>query len=85
MVKNPPAIQEIWVRSLGWRDPLKEGMGTHSNILAQRIPVDRGTWQATVHGVAKRVGQDCASSHRTLGRMFVNKFVNLDENNKFFG
>ena len=44
---------EIWVRSLGWEDPLEEGMATHSNILAWRIPMDRGTWQATVHEVAK--------------------------------
>ena len=33
--------------------PLEEGMATHSNILARRIPMDRGVWQATVHGVAK--------------------------------
>ena len=33
-VKNPPAIQETWVQSLGWQDPLKEGMATHSSILA---------------------------------------------------
>jgi len=38
---------------LGWEDPLEEGMATHSSILAWRIPMDRGTWQATVHGVAK--------------------------------
>ena len=36
MVKNLPAMQEIWVPSLGWEDPLEEGMTTHSNILAQR-------------------------------------------------
>ena len=53
MVKNLPAMQETWVRSLGWEDPLKEGLETHSSILAWRIPVDRGTRQATVHGVAK--------------------------------
>ena len=53
MVKNPPARQETWVRSLGWEDPLEKGIATHSNILAQRIPMDRGAWQATVHGVAK--------------------------------
>ena len=38
---------------LGWEDPLKEGMTTHSSILARRIPTDRGAWWATVHGVAK--------------------------------
>ena len=38
---------------LGWEDPLEEGMATHSSILVWRIPKDRGTWQAIVHGVAK--------------------------------
>ena len=38
MVKNLPAMQGMWVRSLGWEEPLEEGMATHSNILAWRIP-----------------------------------------------
>ena len=38
MVKNPPAMQETWVRPLGWEDFLEEGMATHSSILAWRIP-----------------------------------------------
>ena len=38
IVKNPPAIQETWLRSLGWEDPLEEGTATHSSILAWRIP-----------------------------------------------
>ena len=52
-VKNPLAMRETWVRSLVWEDPLKEGIATHSSILAWRIPMDRGAWQATVCGVAK--------------------------------
>ena len=36
-VKNPPAMQETWIRSLGWEDPLEEGMATHSSVLAWRI------------------------------------------------
>ena len=52
-VKNPPAMRQTWVPSLGWEDPLEEGMATHSNILAWRIAIDRGLWRATVHGVAK--------------------------------
>ena len=43
-------MQEMQVQSLGEEDPLEEGMGTHSSILAWRIPMDRGVWQATVHG-----------------------------------
>ena len=38
---------------LSWEDPLEEGMATDSNILAWRIPMDRGARQAIVHGVAK--------------------------------
>ena len=53
MVKNPPAMWEIWVWCLGWEDPVEEGMATHSSILAWRILMDRGAWQAIVHGVTK--------------------------------
>ena len=53
MVKNMPAMWETWVQSLGWEDPLEEGMATYSSILAWRMPMDRGTWWATVHGVAE--------------------------------
>ena len=52
IVKNLPAMQETWVQSLGWEDLLKEGMATHSSILAWRIPTNRRAWQATAHGVA---------------------------------
>ena len=37
-VKNPLAMQEMWVWSLGWEDSLEEGMATHSSMLAWRIP-----------------------------------------------
>ena len=53
MVKNLPAMWETWVQSLGWEDPVEEGMSTNSSVLAWRILMDKGTWQATVHGVAK--------------------------------
>ena len=42
MVKNLPAMQEIWAQSLGQEDPLDKRMETHSSILAWRIPIDRG-------------------------------------------
>ena len=38
MVKNPPAMQETWIRSLGWEDPLEKGVATHFSILAWKIP-----------------------------------------------
>ena len=52
-VKNPPTMQEIRVRSLGWEDTLEESMGTYSSILSWRIPMDRGAWWTTVHEVTK--------------------------------
>ena len=52
-VNSPPTVWETWVRSLGWEDPLQEGMATLSSILAWRVPMDRGAWWATAHGVAK--------------------------------
>ena len=55
-VENLPTmqeLQEVQVQSLGQEDPLEEGMATHSNILAGRIPMDRGAWWATVHRVAE--------------------------------
>ena len=51
MVKNLPAVQETWVRFLGWDDPLEKEMAIHFN------PMDKGAWQTTVHGVA-RVGHN---------------------------
>ena len=57
IVKNPPAMREIWVQSLGWEDPLEEGMATHSSILAWRIP-----WTEEPGGLqslgSQRVGHD---------------------------
>ena len=60
LVKNLPAMQETWVRFLGREDPLEKEMAIHSSILAWRIPMDSGAWQATVYGVT-RVGHDLAT------------------------
>ena len=43
----------MWIQSLGWEDPLEAKTATHSSILAWNNPMDRGAWQATVHGDAK--------------------------------
>ena len=56
MVKNPPAKQETWVRSLGQEDSLK-GMTSHSSILAWRIPMDRSLAGCKSMG-SQRAGQD---------------------------
>ena len=64
MVKNPPAMWEIWVQSLGWEDPLEEGMATHSSILAWRIP-----WTEKPGGLqsmgSQRVGHNWVSCWAT--------------------
>ena len=52
MVKNLSAVQETWVRSLDWENPLAKGMAAHSSILAWRIPWT-GAWRAAVHGAPK--------------------------------
>ena len=54
MIKNLPTMQETWVRSLGWEDPLEKEIATHSCILAWRIPWTEETGRLhAVHGVAK--------------------------------
>ena len=62
MVKNPPAVQETWVQSLGWEDPLEEGIATHSSILAWRTPwtEEPGEPQSMR---SQRVGHDWATKH----------------------
>ena len=59
-IKNLPAMQETQVRFQGWEDHLEREVVTHFNILAWRIPMDRGTWKTTVHGVI-RVGHELAT------------------------
>ena len=46
-------MQESWVQSLGWEDPLEEEMAIHSSIFAWRIFMDRGAWRATVRRVTQ--------------------------------
>ena len=69
--KNPPAVQETGVQSLGWEDALEEGMTTHSGILAWRIPWSEGLH--TVHGVAKsRTLSDFFFFERLLFKDWIN-------------
>ena len=56
LIKNLPAMQETWVRSLGWEDPLEKEMATHSGILPGKSHGQRAWW-ATVHG-SQRAGHD---------------------------
>ena len=52
LTKSLSTMQETWVQSLGWDDPLEEGMTSHSNIFTWRIP-QTGAWRAMVQKVAK--------------------------------
>ena len=60
----------MWVQYPGGEDPLEEGVATHSSILAWRIPMDRGAWWATVHGVTE--GQTRLKCLSTLTQCQVN-------------
>ena len=71
MVKNQPAMWETWLRSLGLEGPLEEGMATHSSFLAWSMPMDRGAWQAAVHGVAKNQTRLQFSSVQSLSHVQV--------------
>ena len=55
--ENSFTVQETWVQSLGWEDPLEKEMATHSSILAWKNPMGGGAWKATIHG-SQRHGQD---------------------------
>ena len=63
MVKNLPAVQETWVRFLGWEDPLEEEMATHSSVLAWEIP-----WTGEPGGLqslgSQRVGHNLATKQQ---------------------
>ena len=63
LVKNPPAMRETWVRSLGWEDPLEKGKANHSSLLTRKIP-------RTVHGVAK--------SRTRLGDFHFTHFIKME-------
>ena len=64
-IKNPPAIQETWVRSLDREDPLKKGMATHSSILAWRIPWAEEPGRLQSMG-PQRVGHDLTTKQQQL-------------------
>ena len=75
LVKNPPAMQETWVRPLGWEDPLEKGRATHSSILAWRIPwtVDPGGLQS-LGPTNSQCGELEEEGHlgRDVGYIFLN-------------
>ena len=66
-------MQETWVWSLGWKDPLEEGMATHFQYSCLENPTDRGAWWAIVHGVTKsqtRLNELSTAQHSKSLRIF---------------
>ena len=61
-------MQETQLQSLVWEDPLEERMATHSSILAQRIPMDKGAWWSTVHGVTESDMTEAIEQASSLSR-----------------
>ena len=64
MLKKLPAVQETQVRFLGQEDPLEKGMTSHSIILVKNS-MDRGAWQATVHGIHRTESLHCSPETTT--------------------
>ena len=61
-------MQETWVRSMDWENPLEEGMATHSGILAQRIHMDKEAWRATFHRITNGYKQSDRTERRSTAR-----------------
>ena len=76
VVKNPPAIQETYVRFLGGEDPLEQDMATHSSILSWEIPWTEEPGRLWVHGVAKH---DLATKQQHLRRWLLCHLSHDDE------
>ena len=68
-VKNLPAMQETWVQSLGWEDPLEKRMATHSSVLAWRIPRTEEPGGLQPRG-SQRVSHDGVTDTLTLFTLF---------------
>ena len=62
MVKNPPAMQEMWIQSRSWKDPLEKGMAAHSHILAWEIPWSKEPCGLQSMG-SKRVRYNLVTEH----------------------
>ena len=67
VVKNPPAMWETWVQSLGWEDPLEKGKSTHSSILAGEFPGWHSPWGGKESDAAERLSLSLSVTVSTAG------------------
>ena len=83
LVKNQPAMREIWVRSLGWEDPLEKEMATHSSILAWRTPwtEEPGGLQSTG---SQRIGHNWTSDLTVVSLILILIFILMCHLNAFY-
>ena len=83
-VKNPPAMQESWVWSLGREDPLEEGMAIHSSILALRIPWTEEPGRLTVHRISKELDMTEVTKQACSSKRSINRRHSLHLQKSFF-
>ena len=76
LIKNPPAMRETWVQSLGWEDPLENGMATHFSILAWRIPWTVGPWNHKEWDTTERLSLHFTST-TTQARKLMHPLLKL--------
>ena len=74
-IKRLPAMQETWVRSLGWEDALEKTMAINSSILAWRIPMDCSLPGSFVHGVTKSWTRPSNEAHALFSYQFSSKLI----------
>ena len=72
MVKNPPAMWETWIQSLGWEDPPEEGMATHISILPWRIP-----WTEEPGGPQSMKSQELDTTEQLRFHFTIQKMLHL--------
>ena len=71
MVKNLPAMQETWVRSLGWEDPLAKEMASHSSILAWKIPQTEEPGRLHSIGLKTVEHDQTTNMHKHISRYII--------------
>ena len=75
LVKNPPAVQETWVRFLGWEDLLEKGKATHSSVLGKSWEIPWPKVPGGLQSMGSPVGRDLATKQTAVSKVSINKMV----------